>query len=544
MRDIRSVAAAAARWRVAFVAVFVTGLALKLAVAASLAPFVDEAFYWQESRHLAWGYSDLPPLTAWLIHLGESVAGHGLLGMRWPFIVIGSALPWLVVALARRYFGAKAGWQAGLCCLALPLAGTLGVLALPDVPLTVAIALAIYALARAMDENRLRDWLLLGMALALAWMTHYRAAMPMLAGLLLMALTPRGRMQWRRGGFWLAMGMAALGLIPLIVSNLHQQGAGLEFQLVQRNPWSFHAGALVQPLEQAVACTPILYALLLWALWQCLRRCRDGAPWDWLAVTSATFLIGYFLFGLFADNTHFRAHWPLPGYLPLLAALPVLLTGQRVRRIGWKVWVVAAFALAAAGQLAAYVYLGVTASGGRALIALHETKAFPTNFTGWRQSANVVRRLLADMPANTVLVADNFILGAELEFQLDSMRPVYVLDSPLNVKHGRAAQLAVWQRDEKGLYQSRAGAPALLVVDEWILRAHQRPKWLGSVCSRMADPQFLERLDLYDGERRFAFYAARVPAHALPARPRDACVVWRKAYAAEQRFLGQDKPSK
>lgn len=536
MRDRCSVAAAASRWRVAFVAVFVIELAGKLAVAATLAPFVDEAFYWQESRHLAWGYSDLPPLTAWLIHLGEAVAGHGLLGMRWPFLVIGSALPWLVAAMARRHFGARAGWQAGLLCMALPLAGTLGVLALPDVPLTVAIMLALHALSRAMDEDRWRDWLLLGVALALAWMTHYRAAMAMLAGLLWFAWMPRGRRQWRRPGFWVAMGVAASGLIPLIVSNLRQHGAGLEFQFVGRNPWSFHADALVQPLVQAVACTPLLYALLLWALWRCLRRSREGAPWGLLAVTAATFLVGYFVLGLFADDTHFRAHWPLPGYLPLLVALPPLLAGTWRRR-AWRAWLVLALALAGVGQLTVYAYLGATAHGGRALTALRGLKAFPVNFTGWRRSAQVAKRLLAKMPADTVLVADNFILGAELEFQFDGRRPVYVLDSPLNAKHGRAVQLASWQRDEQGLYRAHAGSPVLLVVDEWILRAHQRPRWLGSICSRVIDPRLLERLDLYGGERRFAFYAARVPATRLPSRSRNACVVWRNAYRTERRLL-------
>ena len=188
-----SVAAALARWRAAFVTVFVSVLLLKLLIACTLPPFVDEAFYWQESRHLAWGYSDLPPLTAWLIHLGESVAGHGLFGMRWPFLLLGSALPWLLVAFAWHAFDARMAWQAGLLCVLLPLAGSLGVLALPDVPLTVAILLALYALMRAMDEDRLWQWLLLGVALALCWMTHYRAAMPMLVGLLLCLLTPRQR---------------------------------------------------------------------------------------------------------------------------------------------------------------------------------------------------------------------------------------------------------------------------------------------------------------------------------------------------------------
>ncbi len=536
MHDERSVAAAGTRWRAAFLAVFVTGLALKLIVAARLAPFVDEAFYWLESRHLAWGYSDLPPLTAWLIRLGESVAGHGTLGMRWPFIAMGAALPWLVVDLARRCFGPRVGWQAGLLCLAMPLTGTLGVLALPDVPLTVAAMLALHALVRAMDASRRRDWLLLGGALALAWMTHYRAAMLMLAGLLLFVLTPRGRAQWRCRGFWMAMGVAALGLVPLLVSNWRQQGAGLDFQLFERNPWAFHAGALVQPLEQAMVVTPLLYALMLWALWQCLRRLRDGAPWDVLAVTAGTFLVGYFVLGLFADASRFRVHWPLPGYLPLLVALPFLLREASWRRAR-RAAVTAAVVLAVAVQGAAYAYLGATAAGGRALDALAGMKAFPVNFTGWRQSADAARRLLAGMPDDTVLVADNFILGAELAFQFDGRRPVYVLDSPLNAKHGRAAQLAIWQRDEAGLRAGQAGKPVLLVVDEWILRAHQRPAWLGSVCSRVAVPRFLRRLDLHDGERRFAFYAARVPERQLPAMHRDRCVVWRKAYAAQQRFL-------
>ena len=108
MPDRGSVAAGLARWRASFVTAFAALLAIKLAIAATLAPFGDEAFYWQESRHLAWGYSDLPPLTAWLIRLGETFAGHSLLGMRWPFLPLGAALPWVVVRFASEAFDACA----------------------------------------------------------------------------------------------------------------------------------------------------------------------------------------------------------------------------------------------------------------------------------------------------------------------------------------------------------------------------------------------------------------------------------------------------
>jgi 4-amino-4-deoxy-L-arabinose transferase-like glycosyltransferase len=536
--DESSVAAATARWRAAFVTAFVLFGVIKLIIAMRLSPFGDEAFYWQESRRLAWGYSDLPPLTACLIRLGETLAGHGLLGMRWPFLLLGSVLPWLLVNFTRLLFDARAGWQAGLVWLCLPLGGSLGVLALPDVPLTFAVMLALYAFPQALMDDRWRHWLLLGAALAMAWATHYRAAMLMLAGTLMLIGAPSARGQWHRPRLWIALGVAALGLVPLLISNWQQAGAGLIFQLVDRHPWRFHADALVQPLEQALTCTPLQYGLLLWALWCCWRRRGEGAPWDWLALCAGTFLLGYLLLGLFADDLRFRAHWPLPGYLPLMAALPVLLRQRAEMRGGWRrVLLICSFALAGLGQLTGLGYLTLAASGRDAGL-LAGAKAFPTLFVGWRESAQVSEALLAvDQPQPTpVLVADNFMLAAELDFQLNGRVPVFALDSPLNHVHGRAPQLALWRLDEAGLRSLHAGRPMLLVVDETALRERQRLDWLGSLCSRIVDAQPAQRLDLFAGRRRFAFYRGLVPGNAAFETPPSAgaeCLIWQRAHAAQ-----------
>lgn len=487
-------------------------------------PFGDEAFYWQESRHPAWGYSDLPPLTAWLIWLGERIAGHGLLGMRWPFLLLGSALPWLVALFARRAFDARTGWQAGLLCVCLPLAGSLGVLAMPDVPLTVAGTVAMLALLRGMDGNRQRDWLLLGIALACCWMSHYRAAMFMLAGLLLFLLTPRGRAQWRRSGFWLAMAIAALGLVPLLISNWQQHGAGLSFQLIERNPWRFHADALVQPLEQMVTCTPLLYVCLLWAAWQCWRRRREGGPWDVVALMSLTFIVIYFAAGLFADDQRFRVHWPLPGYLPLLAALPALLHRMESVRV-WRATAAWGAALALIAQSAGLIYLGLTAYPSAAQW-LGAARIVPTAFIGWRESADVAKAQLATQPA--LLVADNFMMAAELDFQFDGKREIYTLDHPLNVKYGRAPQVALWQMDETALHRVHPDASVLLVVDDYAARGRERADWLGSLCVRIENLQPVQRMSLFDGRKSVAFYrgqVARVMSTKL-GRPDD-CAAWR-----------------
>ncbi|MBS0569736.1 MAG: glycosyltransferase family 39 protein [Proteobacteria bacterium] len=506
------------QWRAAFWAVWTVLLVAKIVLAAQLAPFGDEAWYWQESRHLAAGYSDLPALTAWLIAAGETIFGHGVLAMRAPFLALGALLPLVIVRIGNRIFGEGHGWRAGLLALGLPLLGTLGIFALPDVPLTFASALALDAIERASRTRARRDWALLGFALALAWLAHYRAAMLLAAGFAFLALIPRGRALWRDPGLWLALVVMLLGVLPTLFFNATHAWVALDFQLVQRNPWRFHADALVQPLEQALVCTPFVYLMLLWALWRTWQRRGEGAPWDLFAGCAAVPILAYFVLGLFADDTRFRAHWPLPGYLPLLIALPALLRQSRIAG-GFRI---AAFAVLALGSLAAFAYLGMAAIPGGA-DALARMKAFPQQFVGWREAAAQTRALLAQPQFDhSLLVADNFMLAAELDFALDGSRPVFTLDHPLNAKHGRAPQLAIWQRDESGL-RALAGQAVLLVVEPGARRARERAAWLDTLCSRVTRLTAVARLDAYDGRKRYRWYAGTV-ASAGTVESDPACV--------------------
>jgi hypothetical protein len=132
----------------------------------------------------------------------------------------------------------------------------------------------------------------------------------------------------------------------------------------------------------------------------------------------------------------------------------------------------------------------------------------------------------------SVLVADNFMLAAEIDFQLDGAVPVYVLDSPLNAKHGRAPQLAAWRRDEAALREAHPRALMLLAVDEMALRIRERSDWLGTLCQRIDGASPLRRLDLFDGRRRVAFYAGFVPAPGQPSIAPADCIIWREGAAA------------
>lgn len=493
-------------WRTLFLVAFAVLSALKLWIAATLAPFVDEAFYWQESRHPAWSYSDVPALTAWLIRAGEAALGHSVLAMRLPFVVLGAASVVLVVRIAAGLGGSRVGWQAGLWVLVLPLAGTLGVLALPDVPLTFAAVLGLYAFERAAHGNRRRDWVVLGVALAIAWLSHYRAAMLLLAGFAFLVATPRGRRLWRNPGLWIAMAISALGLLPMLVFNIGNDWAAAGFQFVERHPWAFQGRSLLQPVEQALVTTPLLYILLLAVLIVALRRSGEGAPWDLFGWAALVPIAVYFGIGLFADGDRFRVHWPLPGYLPLLVLLAML--GREWiahhRPLRWLIGSAAVLALC--GTLAVLTYLGAAASPALAS-RLAGFKLFPKHLVGWNESASATRELLdREAFAGSVLVADNFMLAAQLDFAFGGRHVVYVLDSPLNVRHGRAHQLALWSRDENAL-RAQGVQDVLLAVEETALRERERAAWLETLCARVDGLRLVRRVDLYGGRKRIAFYS-------------------------------------
>lgn len=420
--------------RTLFIALWVVVTLLKVAMAARLPLFVDEAFYWQESRHLAWAYSDLPGLTAWMIRLGSVVFGEGLLALRLPFLLVAATLPWLVVRIAAREFDARLAWQAGIATLLLPLAGSLGLLALPDVPMALATLLCIDAGARLLREIGTEAALELALGLAIGALSHYRFIAVIGVGLIALLAMRRGREVLADPRVWIAIAFGATAWTPLMAWNFDNAEAGLRFQLVDRHPWAFHLDGIQFVAVQALLVTPLLFLALMQSA---LRHRTDLQPGRrYLAWLGGLVVLGFFVLGFFADTRRVSFHWPLPGYLALLPLLPALLaTWPRWwRRLTW--------ALAACGLVAVLGYFAVVSVPSLRMQAA-SLRWYPANFAGWDDLAAAVREEQARLPPGTRVVAGNFKIGAELGFALGDPG-IAVLSHPLNLAHGRAPQLRLW----------------------------------------------------------------------------------------------------
>jgi Dolichyl-phosphate-mannose-protein mannosyltransferase len=488
--------------RVLFV-VWVSLLAIRVLIAAYLPLFGDEAFYWQESRELAISYTDLPPMTAWLIAFGTSIAGDNLLGVRWPFLLLGSLLPWLMRYWALwRLNDADDANRVAFYTMCLPLIGMSGVLALPDVPLTLLMLGAFIALDRAADSNRSRDWLYFGLCLGLAMLTHWRAVVLCCAGLVWLVLSARGRRCMGLRGFWLALLLGLTGVLPILWFNAANDWSALRFQAVDRNPWSFQLSGLWIGFEQLALVTPLLAIALFAALPRAWRQ-RDRGPFDLMLAAALGIVVVYVVVGVFADNERMRVHWPLPGYLPLLLALPLVFRTWR-EQMGWRHQVARwALPMAVLGVGFVFALLAITAS------SLHyqytATRLLDTGFIGWRQAASATQQLIRQLPEDSVLIADNFLLGAELDFALGGKRRIYVLDHPRNVRHGRQAQLAIWQRDQFGLHRNQ-WERGLLVVEVHARAPGERLAAWQTLCDQFKTVHWLheERVGFSDISFMFA----------------------------------------
>ena len=491
MRDGQQ-AVIAKRW---FLTLWASLCVFKLALAARLPLFVDEAFYWQEGRHLAWAYSDLPGLSAWLARIGDEL-GDSTLALRLPFLAIAAAIPWLVARMTTREFDAKTGWQAGTLALLLPLAGTLGLLALPDVPLLLATVLCLDAglrLLRGVDAFAATE---LAIGLAIGSLTHYRFAAVIAVGFIALLMLREGRVALRDPRVWAAVIVGVVAWLPLLLWNLHNADAGLRFQLVDRHPWSFSGEGIRLGRMQLLLATPLLLAAMAGAAWRGLHGAKPAVRY--LAISGSMIVLGFLALGFFADRERVSFHWPLPGYLALLPLVPAVLA--RWSR-GWRIATWATAALGLFGVLGYYAVASTPSLRG-------QTASFnfhPTNFAGWNQLDAAVREKLATMPANTRLLAGNFKIGAELGFARDDA-DIAVLEHPLNHKHGRAPQLALWGLAHASRATLGAG-PVLLVASSNDVDFRDLLTHYHALCEQVGPLPPPQVLNVDHGRQRFLLFA-------------------------------------
>ncbi|MCI1186870.1 glycosyltransferase family 39 protein [Hymenobacter sp. DH14] len=380
----------------------------------------DEYLYLNHGRHLAWGYLEVPPLSAAQGWLSLALGGGAGWVRFWPFLW-GAATLYLVMRLAQRLGG---GWfaaaLAGTCYLGTAFA-RLNLLFQPNSFEVFSFVFCLYWLVRYVQNERPRFLYLLGLGLGLGLLNKYTTLffIAALGGALL--LTPARRLLLNRH-FWGAAGLALLLWAPNLAWQI---GHGIPFrhhmqllhdtQLVHVDAAEFWKLQLLMCVAAVWVWVPGLLALFF------SPRLRPYRAVGWVAVLGVAIQAvlhgkAYYTLGYYPVLFSFGAWWwaaRLAGLRrlrvaaalrPVLVALPLLLLAPLVPFI-FPVRPPAAML----GLRARYAGLGFyTWEDGRE----HALPQDYADMRGWRELADktwaAYRQLPDSVRAHTLIKCANY----------------------------------------------------------------------------------------------------------------------------------------
>ena len=175
------------------------------AVQAQIARTMLASGDWVTARLDGVAYLEKAPLAYWVVAIAYTIFGVHDWAARVPIALSAIALCWLTTALGMWAFDRRAGFYAGLCmatCVGLFLFTRI---LIPDVMLTFTVALALWAMLRALDEEESypRLWaavMAAGIGAGLLLKSLIGAVFPVAVGLLYLAFTRQlfSARTWRR----------------------------------------------------------------------------------------------------------------------------------------------------------------------------------------------------------------------------------------------------------------------------------------------------------------------------------------------------------
>lgn len=183
-------------------------------------PAGDEAYYWDWSRQLDYGYYSKPPMIAWLYALVDRVGGGSLFAIRATATLLGTLALLPLYALAADLFDRRTGWYAVLLGGLAPANAVLSYFLTIDAPLVFLWSVALWMFWRCVSgRGGSGSLILLFLALACGHLCKQMMMFfPVIAAIFLLKREEQA-LKIRRGAIVAALFLSYLSLIPPLLWN-------------------------------------------------------------------------------------------------------------------------------------------------------------------------------------------------------------------------------------------------------------------------------------------------------------------------------------
>ena len=297
----------------------------------------DEAHYWEWSRRPDLSYYSKGPLIAYLIGLTTSIGGANELGVRFlaPFFLFFSSL--IIYRLSiKLYNDSRIGVLAGLLLQFIPLFAAYGIIMTIDSPFIFFWILSLYLFFKAVRENKIIWWALLGVSNGLGMLAKYSMAFFYICCAIYLIMEKEKRGLLKDLKTYLPLIISLILFLPVLVWNIkndfvtfrHTGGHLGIYEGLKLRPLSF----LEFIGSQFGVITPLLFLTFMIVIFQLIVTFATNMEKKIRTVTSppiehTLFLLSFSLpvllfFLLKSLQAKVQANWPLMAY-PTMVILSV-----------------------------------------------------------------------------------------------------------------------------------------------------------------------------------------------------------------------------
>lgn len=437
------------RWTLPWLGAF---LLLRLIFWVAVFPNPDEAYYWLWGQHPGFSYYDHPPFQAWMQALSWQLFGRSQLVLRLSNLGSTGLLLFTYWHICRYLYREKsvALWLITVALVAAsPLFFLFLAIAWPDHWLIAFVTLSGYCLVRFLDDyldtgKGDSRWLYAAAStFALACLCKYNAIFLGLGAAATVLSQQRLRPLLRDRRLYLAVGLGALVLSPILIWNLRHDFFSFRYYLERSAGNDRLTLQPFQPIVFLLLCALILGPLHSWGLAQLAQQGSQTRSRSIYAVLAGwVFSLSTGAFILLSLGSVAIYYWNIVAYpllLPLMA--PVFLRAPRQLLIAQGLGIVAA-----AGLLIHYAVLPLTAVGGSPDPDSAALYGWPTIASQVRQSGRSLQ--------NPLLLTTDYRSAAALAYSLNTPNVVAL--------SGRLDQFDFWYDAD-----TLAGRDAILLGEAW-----------------------------------------------------------------------------
>jgi 4-amino-4-deoxy-L-arabinose transferase-like glycosyltransferase len=442
---------------------FVLGLtAIRLSMLATTDLEFDEAHYWMWSERLAPAYFSKGPGIAFAMRASTSLFGANEFGVRFfsPLLAAGTSL--LLFYFARRLFNAAAGLWAVIALNATPIFNIGAFLMTIDALSIFFWLAAMFTFWLALEKSPRFSWYwpLTGLLIGLGFLSKYTNAFELVSVVLVLALAPRLRREFKCPGLYLLLGVFALCTVPPIMWNAQHAWVTLAHL---RSRGGIEQGFGFHPVEvlsfigaHFLAYSPFLFLALAWGVIGSWRRVNQ----QFKVLFLMWFGLPVFLFYLFLSlNKAAAPNWDALAFLGF-GLLAIYFWWERLEasallRLGANVAILVGLAMSLIALDTDFLRTG----------GYEFQRRDPSDrMRGWKSATNALEKIRNDLEAKLgeklFLIADARDRASEISFYLRDKRtegpghpPAYIPESQDMVN-----QFSFWPRYDE-FVELKPGAP-------------------------------------------------------------------------------------